>query len=200
MTPPLPANKIRAFIAIELPDEIRQQLDLLTARFRKNIPGGVRWVAAANIHLTLIFLGDAASDALDRLMPGLQQTAHSLAPFSIRVTGVGAFPNAKRPRVIWTGLQAPAELNTLHKAVEDQTVQAGFPREERPFSPHLTLGRVQPSARFDEVALVSAALERVKAGLLGEFTANGFTLFRSDLRPSGAVYTRLKTFEFSKQS
>ncbi len=194
----MPPNLIRAFVAIELPEPIRQQLAGLTQRLQALRLSGIRWVATENTHLTLKFLGDAAPQSLNRLVAGLKPALQSVVPFPIQVTGLGAFPNLRRPRVVWTGLQAPPALEGLYRLVEAQAAQAGFQPEARGFSPHLTLGRVQQSARGEEVARIAAALGQVQVGLLGEFNAGGITLFRSDLRPNGPIYTRLAEISLKK--
>ena len=190
----MPPNLIRAFIAIELPPTIRQQLEKVVRQFQAQRLTGVRWVAVNNIHLTLKFLGDSSPHSLEKLTARIEPAARSVSPFPIQVTGLGAFPNPRRPRVIWVGLQAPPALAELQKAIEAQAAAVGFSLDARGFSPHLTLGRVQQSARGEEVARISSALAQTQVGLLGEFNAKCVSLFRSDLRPGGAVYTHLAEF------
>jgi 2'-5' RNA ligase len=110
------------------------------------------------------------------------------------IGGLGAFPNVRRPRVIWVGTEAPPELNALQRAIEAETHKLGYPIEERPFSPHLTLGRISQNARPEEVTQVARALSMVNIGEIGRVHVGQLHLFRSDLRPSGAVYTSLYSF------
>ena len=180
----------RSFIAIELPDTIHEQL-------RKTIlqlspaTRAVRWVAPENIHLTLKFLGDVDSSLIPKIQDALKREATRCPTFTFQVSGMGAFPNLRRPRVVWIGVQAPPEIARLVQAVENATVPLGFPTEERSFSPHLTLGRVSQHASPNEVAALGALLARTAVGVLGETTVDSITLFRSDLRPTGAVYSPL---------
>jgi len=181
---------IRAFIAIELPaaiqDQLRKVIFLLTPG-----TGMVRWVPPENIHLTLKFLGDVESTKIQPLQSALRQEVGRCQSFEIRISGLGAFPNTHRPRVLWTGVQAPAELAALAQAVESATVPLGFPTEDRPFSPHLTLGRVSQHASPDEVTAIGALIAKTVIGELGKAWVENLTLFRSDLRPTGAIYSAI---------
>ncbi len=189
---------IRAFIAIELPEDVRQQLDSMEqqiqARAGEVARRAVRWVPAGNMHLTLKFLGEVSTGNLQSLSRMLQNVAGQHTQFDMVIGGLGAFPNVRRPRVIWVGTEAPAELSALQRAIEAETHKLGYPVEERPFSPHLTLGRISQNAHPEEVAQVARALSEVKIGELGRVHVSQLHLFRSDLRPSGAVYTSLYSF------
>jgi RNA 2',3'-cyclic 3'-phosphodiesterase len=189
---------IRSFIAIELPDGIRRELNAVEQKIQslagESARKTVRWVAASNMHLTLKFLGEVSSANLQMLTHVIKEAASHHAPFSFSVTGLGAFPNTRRPRVVWVGIEAPPDLLAIQKAIETETRRLGYPAEERPFSPHLTLGRTAQNARPDEVARLAQALNEMKIGQLGSVNASELILFRSDLRPSGAVYTPLNHF------
>ena len=195
-------DAIRAFIAIELPLEVRQRLDEISQTLQtrcfemggKSTRRAVRWVPAENIHLTLKFLGEVSSGSVQELARMLRVEAVRHPSFQISVNGIGTFPNIRRPRVIWAGSEVPPELTTLQEAIETGTRALGYPSEERPFSPHLTLGRVSQNASSREVGLISQALSELNVGSLGEMVVRDFHLFQSDLRPSGAVYTSLHTF------
>ena len=188
---------IRAFIAIELTAEVQQGLEQVMRQFwqrLQTLPGrAVRWVPAGNIHLTLKFLGDVSLANLDMLKEMLLTEVKVHPPFEFSVGGVGAFPNATSPRVVWVGVQAPQELLTLQSAIESKMEKLCYSREERPFSPHLTLGRVSRDATNPEVHQIGEALQAVKVGYLGLVCAQGVSLFKSDLRPTGSVYTCLLT-------
>lgn len=194
-------DAIRAFIAIELPREIRQQLDAIERQIQAQAGEAshkaVRWVPASNMHLTLKFLGEVSTSNVESLARMLQKEASQHSAFDLSIGGIGAFPNIHRPRVIWVGSEAPAELYTLQKAIDAETRQLGYPAEERPFSPHLTLGRVSQNAHPDEVTQVARVLGEIKIGTLGKVRVDRVHLFRSDLQPSGAVYTSLYNFQLS---
>lgn len=187
-------TNIRAFIAVSLSEEIIQGLSRTIVDLQARLPnGGVRWVAAQNIHLTLKFLGDTPAASVDRLTKGLQAAVASQPPFEIHVSGWGAFPSPRRARVVWVGLSAPAGLGALQRSVEAEMARQGFPPEERPFSPHLTIGRVGREANPDDLRRLANVLESVKVGDLGVARVDTVHLYQSDLRPGGPIYTRLFT-------
>ena len=139
---------IRAFIAIELSAEISERLDHISAELKQRMPHNtVRWAPARNIHLTLKFLGDVSSANLESLQKTIQVECENYPPFEVSIGGVGAFPSSHRPRVIWVGVTAPEVLPALQHGLENCVSRLGYPPEERPFSPHLTLGRVMQIGR-----------------------------------------------------
>ena len=185
---------IRAFIAIDLTSDIITCLRQVSTQLRQRLAGvPVRWVAEENVHLTLKFLGDASVANLEMLQKVLhgEVTAHHSFEFS--VGGVGAFPSSHRPHVIWVGIEAPAALVTLQSGVEGAMERLGYAREARPFSAHLTLGRVSRNANPRDLHLIGEALEAIKAGFMGIVRVHEVHLYKSDLNPKGAVYTRLFT-------
>ncbi len=192
-------DAIRAFIAIELPEPIRQQLDQIEKQVQERAGEAgrkaVRWVPASNMHLTLKFLGEVSTANVQTLARMLQNEASRHKGFELTIGGLGAFPNVRRPRVVWVGTEAPNDLSVLQKAIEAETRQLGYPAEERPFSPHLTLGRISQNARPEEVTQVAKVLGEMKVGELGRVRVEHLHLFRSDLKPSGAVYTSLYKFK-----
>jgi 2'-5' RNA ligase len=185
---------IRAFIAVDLSPEIRQSLDDVIASFKRQLDSvPIRWVPAGNIHLTLKFLGDVSLSNLEMLTKILQTEVAGHHPFEISVGGSGAFPSARRPRAIWVGLEAPPELAAVQNGIESAMERLGYAREERPFSPHLTLGRVSRNAAPPDSFRIGKMLETCKVGFLGAACVREVCLYRSDLKPSGAVYTRIFT-------
>lgn len=183
---------IRAFIAIELTAEIQKHLDEITSAFRRQLGSvPVRWVPAGNIHLTLKFLGDVSVANIKVLTDIMKTEVAGHRPFEVSVGGAGAFPNNHRPRVIWVGVEAPSELGLIQSGVEAAMARLGYPREDRAFSPHLTLGRVSRNADSNDIHAISKALESNKVGFLGATCVREICLFRSDLQPSGAVYTKI---------
>lgn len=185
-------NVIRAFIAINLSEEVHQGLEQVLHDLKSRLPGGaVRWVPGKNIHLTIKFLGDVSLASLEMLTTMLQTEAARHPQFEFSVGGLGAFPTPHRPRVIWVGIEAPAELASLQRGVETEMARLGYAPEERPFSPHLTLGRVTRNVDPGELRRLSDVLETYKVGFLGVTRVDAIHLYRSDLQSSGAVYTRL---------
>jgi RNA 2',3'-cyclic 3'-phosphodiesterase len=182
---------IRAFIAIALPRTVQLKLDEVAHSLKNEDTQAVRWMAGKNIHLTLKFLGEVEQKKIEAVSQAIQLAAQHFNFFELSAGGVGTFPNLRRPRVIWVGVQAPEPLAGLANAIDLATQSLGFPGEERAFSPHLTLGRVSQNASPLEVQSVAQALSRARIGDLGSFPVTQVTLFRSDLQPSGAIYTPL---------
>jgi 2'-5' RNA ligase len=192
---------IRAFIAISLTPEIQQKLEAVNMELKSrmgNTP--VRWVAGHSIHLTLKFLGDVSPANLELLKKILKAEAAARHPFQIQVGELGAFPSIHRPRVIWVKVEAPPELNIIQHAIENETVRLGYAREERPFSPHLTLGRVSRNASPRDVQRIGETLEKTTVGMLGTVRVGAVDLYRSDLQPGGAVYTCLFSAQLASPS
>ena len=181
-------EKIRAFIAIEVPEPVLRAIATAQDTFRGS-GLKIRWVRKEGIHLTLKFLGDIDTDDVDKIRAAMERAAKTFSPFTVRGEGIGVFPDLKRPRVVWVGVSGDVEvIRALQGDLETQLSSLGFQKERRPFKGHLTLGRVKD--RLDRMKL-SEALERLKDFRTEFFTAQSVVLFQSDLRPSGAVYSRL---------
>jgi len=183
----------RLFVALELPEEIRSHLRALQEDLKRRTPGrAVRWVDPAGIHLTLHFLGDVERGRVEALDGALGAAARGRAPFELATGGLSCFPNARRPRVVWVGLGGQlAPLGALHAAVERELGALGFEPEDRAFHPHLTLGRVRQEAARPAVEELARVLQGAAAEPSPPFRVADVILFRSELRPSGAVYSAL---------
>lgn len=184
---------LRTFVAIELDKELLGSLMDLQARLRDRVtPRSVRWVRPEGIHLTLKFLGETRQDQIEAVKAALNRAASEVLAFTITVGGLGCFPNTRRPRVIWVGLNEPTgTLSRLRDRVESHVAPLGFPTENRPFHPHLTLGRVQRYASKSEVREVGEVTAASEIGILDEMRVSRVCYIKSDLRPGGAVYTTL---------
>ena len=179
---------LRTFIAIDLPPPIQEALD----RFEKELQKAhapVTWVKPERIHLTLKFLGDVALDRIAEIQKSLEGIAGLLPPFRLQPSGCGAFPTIKQMRVIWVGLRGDGGgLNSLQRAVEEAMVHLGFKREERPFRPHLTVGRVKGRQRLRSLQELLVDSQNFEAEA---FDVMELVLYKSELRPEGARYTPL---------
>ncbi|GAB4528041.1 MAG: RNA 2',3'-cyclic phosphodiesterase [Anaerolineales bacterium] len=185
---------IRAFIAIDLASDVVKHLARVTEDLQARIsPHLVRWSSPENIHLTLKFLGDVSVQNLPLLKDALRAEAASRSLFDLSVGGLGAFPKVNQPRVIWVGVEAPDDLSSLQRAIENQMERLGYERQARPFAAHLTLGRVSRNVEARELRQVAQVLQEYKLGFLGVSRVTAVHLYRSDLTPDGAIYTRLFT-------
>lgn len=182
---------LRAFIAIEIPAEIKKAIAVQTAGLHQAAGRAVRWVTSENTHLTLKFLGELSPANVGLLSQALQVECSQQSSFEITVGGLGSFPNLRRPRLIWVGLNTPPDLNQLQHRVEAAAARLGYAPEDKPFSAHLTIGRVREQASPEETKQLQAALTGLNIGVLGTFTAGTVTLFKSELQPAGALYTPL---------
>ncbi|MDP1544413.1 MAG: RNA 2',3'-cyclic phosphodiesterase [Anaerolineales bacterium] len=185
-------NPLRTFIAIDLPAPIQASIEKQTARLRQTLGGEfIRWVSVQNMHLTLKFIGTIAASHVDFLKQLLTRTADMHPQFDLQIGGIGSFPTSKRVRVLWAGIHAPADLASLQRNIEDGTTRLGYEREERPYSPHLTLGRVRQNTSLADLQKISAALNNIQLGNISSFRVDSIHLYNSDLRPEGSIYTKL---------
>lgn len=154
----------------------------------KCVDADVKWVRPQSVHLTLKFLGDTPEDTIGPLAAKVAEAVASCPPVNLNIDGVGVFPNRNKPRVVWLGLGGETrELSNLHKLVECAASEFGYIPEKRAFKPHLTLGRVRSSRGKGRLM---SELEKTKPRELA-IEARELILFKSDLKPSGAVYTAL---------
>ena len=185
-------SSLRAFIAVDIPTSIRQAIQQNINLLRKIIGDeSVRWVAAQNAHLTLKFLGDVPFTNVDEITRTLLNEADSRSSFDFTVGGLGSFPNSKRPRVLFIGIQAPASLEALHRGIDSATAKLGYESEARAFSPHLTIGRVRDHIPSADQQKIRRALGEIKIDSLGSARVDSIHLYKSELKPGGAVYTKL---------
>ena len=184
---------IRTFIAIELDNTVKAELEKVQRRLRAEpISGVVRWVAPGSVHLTLKFLGDMEPERTPHVLAALKTACTGIAPFEVTVRGAGCFPNYQRPNVIWAGLVGQVQAATqLAQRIENECARLGFEPEDRPFSPHLTLGRVSREADPSERHQIGEMVRRLDIGINGVIHADMVCLIRSDLKPAGSVYTTL---------
>jgi 2'-5' RNA ligase len=148
-------------------------------------------VEPKNVHLTILFLGDVPSARLEQLADTLREEANALEPFDLTVRGLGAFPHVRKARIIWIGLEAPPGLAALVRGVQSAAAKLGFALEDRPLSPHLTIGRVGQHVTAADLQHIRAALEATSIGLVGTFRVETLQIFKSELKPGGPVYTKL---------
>ncbi len=185
-------EEIRAFIAIELPPEIKVELASIIERLKAGHERSVKWVNAEGIHLTLKFLGNVSRDRVLDINSSIESVCGILSPFSLTLKGLGAFPNLKSPRVAWIGIGGDVgKVVELQKMIDRAMSSLGFIPEKRPFSPHLTLGRVRDRATRDEKAMICDSISSSRQVSRQQFSVRSVSLMQSTLTRSGAIYTQL---------
>lgn len=185
-------SKIRSFLAIELPSAIAKGIKRVQDDLKQS-HADVRWIEPRRIHLTLKFFGNIDEEACGGIMDTVGKAVSEVKPFTLSIKGLGAFPRWKNPRVVWLGVEdGGGVVKPLQRMIEECLQGIGYPREARDFKPHLTLGRVRSGKGKSEL------LKRMEDSLhinLGEFRVERLVLFKSDLRPSGPIYTELRALK-----
>jgi len=180
---------IRAFLAVELPEALRDGLAQVQGELKRS-RADVRWVAPGNIHLTLKFFGNVPDDEIEALAAAAREVAAETPPLQLKVTFAGAFPSPNAPRVVWLGLGGDlVPLTQLFYRLEKSYAALGYPPEGRAFKAHLTLGRVKSPANRDKLARL---LTKLPPPDWPPFEVKELILFQSVLSPQGSKYTPLK--------
>lgn len=183
---------MRVFIAIELPQEIKDSLNSIQEKL-KTCQADVKWVHPQNIHLTLKFLGEISEEQLAKIKIILDNTAKDKKKFSIRISSLGAFPKINSPRVIWVGVDmGNREIQELAKDLEKRIEKIGIPKEERAFSSHITIGRIRSNLGKDKLVVALTGLENHFKETPRELVVQKISLFKSTLTPEGPIYEVLK--------
>jgi 2'-5' RNA ligase len=182
---------MRLFIALDLPEEVVRNLELFVAQLKPS--ARIHWSPPANLHVTTKFIGEFPESGLPKLQAALSGMPER-PPIEVTVAKVGFYPNAHSPRVFWCGIEAP-RLEALAADTDAATSSVGVAKEERPYSAHLTLARIKERLDLSPLQSAIAAAPSLE---FGRFTARSFFLYRSQLRPTGSVYTKLAEFPFSK--
>ena len=192
----------RAFIAIQLSDELKRHISELQAELKRSIPEmlTISWIRPEAMHLTLRFLGDIEESQVETITDILQLGSAPLRPFCLEARGIGGFPTSARARVLWVGLSGDEDgmsaLRNLQTTIEEEVVAMGFLREDRPFTPHLTLARIKDGRASGPIRRL---LMNESEWRVGEFHAGSVSLIKSEPRPTGSVYTSLVEVPFGVQ-
>ena len=184
-------EKIRAFIAVELPDFLKEELGRIESILKAGNTTPVKWVDFESIHLTLKFLGDIESDRISQILEGIRSACAGISSFELEIKGMGVFPNPARARIAWVGLvDATDELNLLQRNIEAEMKKLGCERETRKFSPHLTLARVRDQATPEERKRFGN-LVKATTFSSASIRIDSISLMKSRLTRQGAIYTRI---------
>jgi RNA 2',3'-cyclic 3'-phosphodiesterase len=185
-------KNIRAFLAIDPPEDILQAMSRLQEKLKREISGRISWTKPQGQHLTLKFFGDISPEDVKIICSAVQNRVASGQSLNLKIEKMGVFPDARRPRVIWCGVTGDVEkLSGLQKQLDSDFAGIGFPAEERPFQAHLTLGRIKDSRGLTGI---NEALVKYSAFAAGAFNCKELILFQSKLSPQGAIYTKLAEF------
>jgi len=185
-------EQIRCFVAIELPEEIKLELAKLQGQLKTASRASVKWVDTKGIHLTLKFLGNVDVNRIPTIVEAMAQASQGIAPFHLEVADTGVFPNQRQPRVTWVGLRGDVPLLLrLQERLEAALVPLGFASEARSFTPHITLGRLRPEGQAAEKQNLALAVISAQFEATTPLEVKSVSLIKSQLTPSGAIYTRL---------
>jgi len=184
--------EIRSFLAFEQPPEMQAILSRVSGELRRSRLD-VRWVKPENIHLTVVFLGNIRSEDAEAMASPLQRLCLTTAPFQLSLKGTGCFPNSRKPRVLWIGLEGDVErMGRFRDSLQEALQPFGVPGEDRAFRPHLTLGRFRSVGRAErEVESLLASYQDLTGPVC---CLKELILFRSELKPGGSIYTRLRSW------
>ncbi len=187
-------GQVRAFIAIKIPEYIVEKIKSVQNELKKTTTQ-VSWVNPGNIHITLKFLGNIDESKIDEVVSQIKNAVVGLPQFNIRIQGIGAFPNFKRPKVFWIGTEQNEQLIKLANSIDMNMLTLGFKKESRPFKAHLTFGRVKGTQEMTECLDILHQNINFKGGC---FLAEEIFLIKSDLKPTGAVYTPLEKIKLEQ--
>ena len=190
---------LRLFVATPAPEAVSEAATVMIDRLRPF--GDVRWATPERLHLTLKFLGSTPEEKLSSVQEELERIANNCLQFAVRLDGIGAFPSTRRPQTIWYGLGVDVTgLTDLAAKIDSAMEPLGFERERRPYRPHLTLGRVRSPRGLRELAaeLEKCAAKASEPSNSIEWRIDAIALMRSDLKPTGPIYTELSHFFLAK--
>jgi len=186
---------MRTFVAVDISGDIRNRIQGLIDALRR-VPSDVRWSRPEGLHITLKFLGEIPIEKVEQVKARLQSLP-SAAPMAIQIAGSGFFPNEGAPRVLWLGIRSGPELRELAAGVEKTLAALGIPKEDRAFSPHLTLGRIRGHGGLPQLRELLKQQEPLD---MGSFTATEFFLYESQPAPGGSLYQKLARYPLDTPS
>lgn len=191
-------SPIRVFIALELPAVIKQNLKVFINTLQKEIESReIKWVNPENIHLTLKFLGETDLLTIQKIADEINANSKSLTSPALQISGIGAFPDLRKPKVLWTGCSKNEELDYLFSRINSICVDHNFPAEKKRFSPHLTIGRMKTTYSQITVQKIQSSFNKYQSKRFGISSTPYLTIFQSELKPAGPIYTVLQKIDLS---
>jgi len=192
-------EQVRSFIAIELPDRLKEELVQLQVKLKSGKQAGVKWVDPYSIHLTLKFLGNVAVDRIGEITGAMEAAAQGIPPFHLEVKELGVFPNLRRVQVVWVGVSGEVDkLGQLQQCLESRLAHLGFTPESRPFTPHLTLARLRNGVSVDERQRFGKLIAGTGFEATCAIEVEAISLMRSQLTREGAIYNRVSSVGLKK--
>jgi len=181
---------MRLFIAVTVPDDIKEQIVALQSDLR-SARADIKWVEKDNFHVTLKFLGETAEEKLDGIVSALSSALADIKPFALSFAGVGAFPGVRAPRVVWLGInEGKEQLKEAAQRIDETLSKLGFAKEIREFSSHATLGRLRSAKNR---GILAEKIQKYGEAAFGPFTVDHIDVMQSFLSPSGPRYQCLKS-------
>jgi 2'-5' RNA ligase len=190
-------ESIRSFFACDFTQENLNEISRISAELKTKLPDLVRWVGTENIHLTIKFIGEFKPDDVERTRSLLIQEVNTLKQFEIQINRLGVFPSYSMPRIIWVGIDQNEQMLQLVKMINRSTEQMGYPTEKRPFSAHVTLGRVRNDVSADKLRAIGSLVKSNENCIIGSQYVREVCFFQSRLTPQGSIYTKLFTVPLS---
>ena len=189
---------IRAFIAIELPGDIKQNLKVFISALKKEFGvSEIKWVNPDNIHLTLKFLGETELNTIQNITDQIKAISKSFSSPELQISGIGAFPDLRKPKVLWAGCSKSKELDYIFSRINSICVDLDFPAENRSFFPHLTIGRMKSMQSSLTIQKIQSYFNKYSSIKFGNFSAPHLAIYQSELKPAGPVYTVLQKINLS---
>lgn len=183
-------SQLRAFLAIDVDEDLKAKMYKIIKQFKK-IDANIKYVDLENLHLTLKFFGDIDTEGIDLLSSKIESVVSNFDNFTFKIKGCGAFPNTKRIKVIWLGIDEDEIVKKLHDELDKEFVKLGFDKDKK-FSSHLTIGRMRNAKGKDKV---KSTIEEFSEVEIGEMTVDKIVLKKSALTPHGPIYEDLEIFE-----
>jgi len=191
-------NSMRTFLAINIPDICKNEISSVIDSLQSEFNNDIRWVKPQNLHLTIQFIGNFKIFDTDSYQSTLSMALKGIQTFGITLKGIGVFPSYSRPRIIWIGLIFPDQLKRLDRIVRNTTKKFCYPIEDRPFSPHLTIGRINKSVSSINLRNISNRLKTIQIGDIGNIFVEQLVFYQSTLYREGPIYREIFTISFNQ--
>lgn len=184
-------NTFRSFFALPLSFQCRQEIDKTVLDLKIDLPSGIRWVKTENLHITLKFLGKFRTEDIEPIKNVLDSVLSATSQFTLSLQSLGVFPNSRYPKVVWIGIAPSDELFQIFRQLENAVFAFGYPKEERGFSPHLTIGRVKNDLHNPDPSRIFNIIKSKNIGAISESPVDKVVFFQSELAERSPVYTEV---------